>query len=190
MRLLPWTSLASLASSVYAVSPLVSLDYATYSGEALDNGITKWLGLRYAAPPIGDLRFQAPQDPAPQKNGTISATEPGKTCLFTGQTGSNAPDDEHDEDCLFLSVHAPSNATVESKLPVFFWVQGGGFNQLSNLNYDGSGIIQAAEYDAIVVQLNYRVGLYGFLAGAEVERDGSINNGLKDQRKALEWVQK
>lgn len=190
MRLLPWTPLASLASSVYAVSPLVSLDYATYSGEALDNGITKWLGLRYAAPPIGDLRFQAPQDPAPQNNGTISATEPGKTCLFTGQTGSNAPDDEHDEDCLFLSVHAPSNATVESKLPVFFWVQGGGFNQLSNLNYDGSGIIQAAEYDAIVVQLNYRVGLYGFLAGAEVERDGSINNGLKDQRKALEWVQK
>lgn len=191
MRLLALllSSSSSLAGSAYAVSPVVRLDYATYSGEALDNGITKWLGLRYAAPPIGELRFRAPQDPLPQ-NGTISATEARKTCLFTGKTESDPPDDDHDEDCLFLSVYAPSNATVDSRLPVFFWMQGGGFNKLSALDYDGSGIIQAAEYDAIVVQLNYRVGLYGFLAAAEVEKDGSINNGLKDQRKALEWVQK
>ncbi|USW58452.1 Putative carboxylesterase, type B, carboxylesterase type B, carboxylesterase type B, active [Septoria linicola] len=179
----------ALAGSVSAVSPTVGLDYATYEGTQLNNGITQWLGLRYAAPPVGDLRFAAPQDPL-KENSTVSAAEHGKVCLATGATGSVAPDDEKDEDCLFLDVYAPSNATAESELPVFFFIQGGGFNSLSNANYNGSGIVLAAEYDAIVVVLNYRVGIYGFLAGAEVEKDGSINAGLHDQRKALEWVQK
>lgn len=182
------TSLA-LAGSVSAVAPTVGLDYATYRGTQLHNGITQWLGLRYAAPPVGPLRFEAPRDPL-KEYGVVPATQHGKLCLSTGATGSVAPDDKADEDCLFLDVYAPSNATADSKLPVFFFIQGGGFNQLSNANYNGSGIIQAAEYDAIVVVLNYRVGVYGFLASAEVERNGSINAGLKDQRKALWWVQK
>jgi carboxylesterase type B len=67
--------------------------------------------------------------------------------------------------------------------------QGGGFNSLSNPNYNGSGLIEASDYNIITVTLNYRVGPYGFLAGEEVVASGGINAGLKDQRKALEWVQ-
>jgi carboxylesterase type B len=75
-------------------------------------------------------------------------------------------------------------------VPVFFWIQGGGFNADSNPDYDGTGLIQASGQNIAVVTFNYRVGPYGFLASEEVERAGSLNNGLKDIIKALEWVQK
>lgn len=91
------------------------------------------------------------------------------------------------EDCLFIDVYAPRNA---SNLPVFFWIQGGGFNSNSNANYNGTGLIEASGAEIIVVTFNYRVGPYGFLAGEEVQNGGSLNNGLKDQIKALQWVQK
>lgn len=94
------------------------------------------------------------------------------------------------EDCLFLDVFAPTDVTDDSRLPVFFWIQGGGFNANTNSNYNGAGLIQAADYNMVVVTLNYRVGPYGFLASQEVESQASLNNGLKDQIKALQWVQK
>ncbi|EME84263.1 uncharacterized protein MYCFIDRAFT_163104 [Pseudocercospora fijiensis CIRAD86] len=177
----------ALVSGVSAVSPLVDLDYSTYEGTALCNGITQWLGVRFAAPPIADLRFKAPRDPV-VTNATQEAKEFGKLCM---STGTSPPDDSYDEDCLFLNVFAPSNATKDSKLPVYFFIQGGGFNSLSNANYNGSGIVTAGNFDIIVVSINYRVGLYGFLAGEEIMKNGgTTNNGLRDQRKALEWTQK
>lgn len=94
------------------------------------------------------------------------------------------------EDCLFLDVFAPSTATEDSKLPVYFFIQGGGFNLNANPNINASGLIQASERNMVVVGFNYRVGLYGFLAGKEIGEDASLNNGLKDQIKALEWVKK
>jgi carboxylesterase type B len=75
------------------------------------------------------------------------------------------------------------------KLPVFFWIQGGGFNADSNANYNGTGLIEASDMNIVVVTFNYRVGPFGFLAGKEVLEGGSLNNGLKDQIKALQWVQ-
>lgn len=81
---------------------------------------------------------------------------------------------------------APSNATSGSKLPVYFYLQGGGFNKLSDPSINGTGIIDAADRDLIVVDLNYRVGPYGFLSDGDKI---TPNNGLRDQRKALEWVQ-
>ena len=74
-------------------------------------------------------------------------------------------------------------------MPVYFWIQGGGYNSNSNANYNGSGLIIAGDMDLIVVTFNYRVSVYGFLASTEVERDGDLNAGLLDQRKALQWVQ-
>jgi len=92
---------------------------------------------------------------------------------------------------LFLDVYAPSNTTPDSKLPVYFFIQGGGFNQNSNANLNGSGLIKAGDMDLIVVTFNYRVGPYGFLAAQEViDGGGAANAGLLDQRKALQWVQK
>lgn len=90
------------------------------------------------------------------------------------------------EDCLFLDVYAPSNATTNSKLPVYVFIQGGGFNSNGNANYSGTGLVTASGNNIVVVMFNYRVGPYGFLTdGNEIEP----NNGLFDQRKVLEWVQ-
>lgn len=111
----------------------------------------------------------------------------GLICLATG---ANATDNTTSEDCLFLDVYAPSKATSSSKLPVFFFIQGGGFTSNSNANYNGSGLLEASGMNIVVVNFNYRVGPYGFLASEEVLKGGSVNNGLKDQTKALQWVQK
>ncbi|KAJ6437688.1 triacylglycerol lipase [Purpureocillium lavendulum] len=91
------------------------------------------------------------------------------------------------EDCLFLDVYAPTNATSKSKLPVYFFIQGGGFVGNSNPNYNGTGLVEAGDHGLIVVNFNYRVGVYGFLTDG---KDATPNNGLWDQVKALEWVQK
>jgi carboxylesterase type B len=77
-------------------------------------------------------------------------------------------------------------------LPVYVFIQGGGFNMNGNANYNGADLIDAGDDGMVVVNFNYRVGPYGFLAGREIvaNQSLSLNNGLKDQRKALEWVQK
>lgn len=88
---------------------------------------------------------------------------------------------------MFLDVQAPTRATAYSKLPVFLYIQGGGFNLNSNPNTNASGLIINSGYDIVVVSLNYRVGPYGFMTDSNKILP---NNGLRDQRKVLEWVQK
>ncbi|KAL2441969.1 Chlorogenic acid esterase [Exophiala dermatitidis] len=179
--------LLSLAAAV-ASKETVNLDYASYKGVKQSNGITQWLAMRYAAPPVGNLRFAAPQDP-PVVDGEQRADKHGHICIGTGDSPKNPSESE---DCLFVDVYAPSHATVESKLPVYFFIQGGGFNYDANANYNGQGLIAASGHQIVVVTFNYRVGPYGFLASRQI-RDAagaSLNNGLKDQRKALEWVRK
>jgi cholinesterase len=115
----------------------------------------------------------------------LTPTRWGLACLATGSS-SDEIGVSQSEDCLFINVFAPSNATAKSKLPVFAYVQGGGFNADASPFLNGSGIIPAAEYDMILVTMNYRVGPYGFLT------DGSSvtpNIALLDQRKALTWIQ-
>ncbi|KAF4268368.1 hypothetical protein CNMCM8714_001577 [Aspergillus fumigatus] len=169
-----------LLPAASARKSVVDLGYTQYQGHELSNGIVQWLGMRYAAPPVGQLRFAAPQDPLPIK-GVQEANKHGPICIPTGEypVGSTKS-----EDCLFIDVYAPRNA---SNLPVFFWIQGGGFNSNSNANYNGTGLIEASGSQIVVVTFNYRVGPYGFLAATEVQNGGSLNNGLKDQIKALKW---
>ncbi|KZO96007.1 triacylglycerol lipase [Calocera viscosa TUFC12733] len=174
-------------STALSVDPLVNLGYSQYAGTAnSSDGVSSWLGIRFAAPPLGDLRWRAPQDPL-QNNTVQNATEHGLLCLATGVA---ANDTATNEDCLFLDVYAPTNATTSSKLPVYFWIQGGGYNSNANANYRGDGLIMASGYNMVVVTFNYRVSLWGFLASNEVVANGDTNIGLLDQRKALEWVQK
>ena len=87
-----------------------------------------------------------------------------------------------------LDIYAPDNVTATSALPVFFFIQGGGFNN-AYPTQNGSSLIEASNGQIIVVSINYRVSAYGFLAGSEVHNGASLNNGLKDQRMALQWVQ-
>ncbi|KAL2851067.1 Alpha/Beta hydrolase protein [Aspergillus pseudoustus] len=164
---------------------IVDLDYSRYQGESVTNGVVQYLGMRYAAPPVGHLRFRAPRDP-PQTRMVQSASAHGPICIGAGQTITDAVD----EDCLFINVFAPSNATRASNLPVWVYIQGGGYISNANANYNGSDVVRQSGSNTILVNFNYRVGVLGFLASEEVRRDGELNVGLLDQRKALEWVKK
>ncbi|EOA89720.1 uncharacterized protein SETTUDRAFT_159305 [Exserohilum turcica Et28A] len=184
---------ASFLSIAHAVDTLVDVGYAKYQGAIVDSklGVSAWKGIQYAAPPVGPLRFAAPRDPI--VSGLINATTNGATCP------PNRPDDwtvaqpnkrfHIAEDCLYLSVYAPSGAKVDSKLPVVVFFQGGGFTSQSSANWDPTEIV--ADGQVVFVQFSYRVGLYGFLNSKEVKAGGGdVNAGIRDQIKVLEWVQK
>lgn len=165
---------------------VVDLGYARYQGSN-SSGVNRWLGMRYAAPPTGILRFAAPQPPKRQQ-GIHSATKHGDRCLPVHASNTSKPaSSSYGEDCLFIEVYAPGNATTESLLPVYVYLEGGGFVE-NDGSYNGAPLIKASGMQMIVINLNYRVGPYGFLASNEVREGGSLNNGLKDQRQALFWI--
>ncbi|KAF4450418.1 hypothetical protein F53441_6417 [Fusarium austroafricanum] len=168
-----------------AVDPTVDLGYSKYKGNVLGNGVSEWLGVRFAAPPVKDLRFKLPQDPIRTK-AVQDATKRRSVCIGT-DADPKIIGDTQSEDCLFLNIWAPSRASAKNKLPVNVYIQGGGFNGNSNANANASQLVVAGDLDMIVVSINYRVGVYGFL-----NDDDQItpNIGLHDQRKALQWVQK
>lgn len=91
---------------------------------------------------------------------------------------------------MFINVFKPKTASENSSLPVWFFIQGGGYATNSNFNFNGSEVVENSGHDIVFVNFNYRVGALGFLASEEVRRDGDLNAGLHDQRKALLWVQK
>lgn len=121
----------------------------------------------------------------------------GPICVGADQTASST----QTEDCLFVNVFTPSDATPESKLPVWVYIQGGGYAVNAQANYNGTGVVQnsdihngtemvrQSDYNLVFVNFNYRVGALGFLASEELQEDGDLNAGLMDQRKLLYWVQ-
>lgn len=88
------------------------------------------------------------------------------------------------EDCLFLAVYAPANTTQASKLPIMFFIQGGGFTSDSNGNFNGTSLVQASGMNMVVIRINYRVGILGFITGTEIANNPttSSNNGLNDSK--------
>ncbi|KAK7963359.1 triacylglycerol [Apiospora saccharicola] len=176
--------LLSLAGLAAAVDPLVDLKYTKLQGTPLGNGATQWLGVRYAAPPIGDLRFAAPIDPPATAPGTVEdATKFQPICLPRSASDFTMKPNKRftvSEDCLYLNIFAPSNATNR---PVLYFVQGGGFQSNSNANFNGSDL--AVFGDIVVVQINYRVGP---LRSKEIVVGGSLNNGMKDMIQGLKWT--
>ncbi|CAG8955333.1 hypothetical protein HYFRA_00011316 [Hymenoscyphus fraxineus] len=174
-----------LTNETYA--PVVDLGYSQYQGVSLSSGVDQYLGIRFAAPPLGDLRFRAPSPP-PQISGIQNATEFQPICYALGAPPGGGSTSES-EDCLFLNVWSPTSATAESKLPVWVFIQGGGYTQNSNFNYNGSTVVEKSGQNIVFVNFNYRVGAFGFLASEKVRQDGELNVGLLDQRSVLEWVQ-
>ncbi|KAI1195409.1 vacuolar triacylglycerol lipase [Nemania serpens] len=183
-RWLAFTTFCHLGCVTATGTLAVNTTCNTYTGVASSDGFAQWLGIRYAAPPVGDLRFMPPKDPSCSDGVQLANNTHGKLCLATN---ASPTDSKTSEDCLFLDIYSPANMTSRSKLPVFFFIQGGGFNSLSNPNYNGKGLIKASGYNIIVVTFNYRVGPYGFITNGD---QITPNNGLLDQRKALEWVKK
>lgn len=110
----------------------------------------------------------------------------GPICIGINQTSS----DSVGEDCLFINVFAPSNATSSSRLPVWVYIQGGGYVTNSNNNYNGTEVVVRSGQNILFVNFNYRVGAFGFLASEKVRRNGDLNVGLLDQRTALFWVKR
>ncbi|KAK3311253.1 Alpha/Beta hydrolase protein [Chaetomium strumarium] len=164
----------------------VDLTYTTYEGLRLSNGVNAFLGMRYAAAPLGDLRWRAPVEPVRTGAGTVErATTYPPICLSIGVAH---PASGQGEDCLFVNVWAPTNATGQSKLPVWVFIQGGGYTANTNANWDGNEVVQWSGYSIVMVNFNYRVGLWGFLASERVRADGALNAGLLDQRMLLKWV--
>ncbi len=151
--------------------------------------VTAYLGLPYAAPPTGALRWQPPKPPA-NWTSTRDATHFAVNCQqnLTGGLGpwtsEYEPHGAVNEDCLYLNVWAP--AKTDKPLPVMVWIHGGAFTGGSGSVAIYNGAALAAE-GVIVVTINYRVGIYGFLAHPELG-EGSGTYGLLDQIAALQWV--
>jgi carboxylesterase type B len=141
--------------------------------------------IRYAAPPVGTLRWQAPQTPSTNRT-TITANTVGAYCPQAFSSFPNAPFYVGNEDCLFLNVYAPAGAT---NLPVMVSIHGGGYGE-GDGSQDMSGFINTNENTLVVVSIQYRLGAFGFASSSEIKSRGVLNAGLMDQVFALQWVQK
>lgn len=149
--------------------------------------IDHFLGIRYAEAPVGDRRFRPPVPSGPW-TGTYDATsvatracQPPAAAVF-GAAGPGRPD----EDCLFLNVFTP--AADSNRRPVLCWIHGGAYLTGSGNDYNGS--VLAAQGDVVVVTVNYRLGVLGFLdlSGFGEQYAGSASNGFRDQIAALHWI--
>jgi carboxylesterase type B len=149
-------------------------------------GVDSFLGLRYAAAPVGALRWRPPRPAAPWP-GVLAADRYGNRCPALAST--NGPRSET-EDCLFLNVQRPAGARPGARLPVYFWIHGGGLINGSSNQHDGSKIV--SEAGVVVVTINYRLGVFGFLGhpALTAEAGESGNYGLDDQQAALRWVRR
>ena len=158
-------------------------------GVELD-GVTSWRGIPYAAPPVGDLRWRAPEPPGPW-DGVRDAAEYGPVCpQGPASTMSDALREaaRGSEDCLHLNVHRPADAG--SGMPVMVWIHGGGFalGSGSRALFNSPELVRRG---VVLVTLNYRLGALGFLAHPALQTDGTRvgNFALLDQIAALRWVQ-
>ncbi len=175
----------------------IKLEAGLLTGLPVTNGVAAYLGIPYAAPPVGRLRWR-PAEPARAWKGTLKAEAFGASCMQP-LIGSYLPYTEEfmtqgrvAEDCLSVNVWTPAK-TRSDRLPVLFWIHGGSFGAGSSAItiYDGA---ELARKGVIVVSVNYRVGPLGFLAHPELTKESphrsSGNYGLLDQIAALQWVRR
>lgn len=194
MKALPFVPplVLSIALVIHAAPPQVNLGYSIYSGTFDPNtNINTFWGIRYAAAPVGNLRWQAPQSPPSNRSQVLNATSKPIWCpqspdSTNGVSPTNPADGTWSEDCLFLNVFAPANA---SKLPVLVWIHGGGYGAGYSGAFPMANPISANGNGFVGVTIQYRLGAFGFLASDEVARNGMVNAGLYDQEFALRWVQ-
>ncbi|MCJ1467118.1 hypothetical protein MMC07_005740 [Pseudocyphellaria aurata] len=227
-----------------SILPTVDLGYEIHQASSLDasalqtyisaGGYYNFSNIRYAEPPVGELRFRAPVPPR-ARNKTVNQGEIGRICPqadpawlliaaqflpaylagkpFNGSAAEAAlaassikpppQDPRTSEDCLFLDVIVPQKVfsqarnAVKPAAPVLVWIYGGGYvngEKTGNGLYTPAGLFNASRAavskEFIFVALNYRLGAFGWLAGPDLQADGTANAGLYDQRLALTWVQR
>jgi para-nitrobenzyl esterase len=201
-------SVSKLSNSVLAVMfSFFLLTVAAHASDALqvktdkgkvegsltdDQKVRAFKGIPYAAPPVGNLRWQPPQ-PAAKWSGVRAAKDFGSRCIqSSGYPDMNFRDPGQSEDCLTLNVWAPAGAKHGS-LPVMVWIYGGGFasGSTSESRQDGQVL---AHRKVVVVSMNYRLAIFGFFVHPELTAESphhaSGNYGLMDETAALDWVKK
>jgi para-nitrobenzyl esterase len=153
-------------------------------------GVNAWLGIPYAAPPVGNLRWMPPQ-PYGNFPGVFQANNFGNPCTQPNTVGGAYGS----EDCLTLNVFSPAqisqtNQSAFMGLPVMVWIHGGSFVTGMSSYFDPSPMVTKG--NVIVVTMNYRLGLLGFFAHPAIDGEGHVsgNYGLMDQQFALRWVQR
>ncbi|KAJ3451444.1 carboxylesterase [Anaeramoeba flamelloides] len=181
--------LFSQLSVVSCLDYIVETECGSIFGKKTGTTTQAYLGIRYAQPPTGAYRFQPPR-----------SVDKGQDCQALAGYGAMCPQSlsgkvAGSEDCLFLNVWAPKSATTSSNLPVLVWIHGGGLiNNNGGFSVYGTPEIFAEKHNMVVVSMNYRLGLLGFLAldalNHSDQRGVSGNYGILDQLESLKWVQK
>src|SRR6266487_1836192 len=183
---------AAAAASGSDSGPIVTTDDGAVRGMTAGT-VDEFLGIPYAAPPTGNLRWRPPQPPA-EWRGVRDATQFAPSC--PQPVSPFLPPGPVSEDCLYLNVYTPALSISDMRSgdqdsrPVLVWIHGGGLTEEAGRNYDGSKL---AADGTVVVTINYRLGALGFLAHpALASRPGGPagNYGLMDQQAALRWVQR
>ncbi|EIV92851.1 carboxylesterase/lipase family protein [Frankia sp. QA3] len=180
------TTVVSTANA--AEGDTVTVEQGQLRGTVGD-GYRSFVGIPFAAPPTGDLRWKPPSEPA-SWSGTRSATTAGSDCAQNSVDASGNPTVGGSEDCLYLNVYTPHTAGKSlSDAPVLVWIHGGVFVLGSGSQYDPTTLV--TEGNVIVVTVNYRLGPFGFLAHSDLDARGANSGvyGLLDQQAALRWVQ-
>lgn len=180
------TALGLSAAGALAAPATVRTDAGSVQGTVADTG-ARYLGIPFAAPPVGDLRWRSPQPVTPWA-GVRDATRFGPACKQDATVPpAGAPNSS--EDCLYLNVYVPPQARPGAQLPVLLWIHGGAFITGAGSQYDGSELARMT--GSVVVTTNYRLGIFGFLAlDALTAEGGSGNFALEDQQAAMRWVRR
>jgi para-nitrobenzyl esterase len=172
--------------------PVAKTEFGSVKGKLSADGKVKvFLGIPYAAPPVGPLRWKPPQPPVPW-NEVRDATKYGARCMQSGFFKITFLDPGPSEDCLTINVWSPPQKDA-SKLPVMVWIYGGGFvdGGTSEARTNGENL---GKRGVVVVSMNYRLNIFGFFATHELAEESpqhaAGNYGLLDQSAAIRWVQK
>ncbi|MGC2620593.1 MAG: carboxylesterase family protein, partial [Acidobacteriaceae bacterium] len=187
------TSCMAFSISAHADNLTVKTDKGKVQGKlSADGQVRDFLGVPYAAPPVGPMRWKPPQ-PAAKWSGVHEATNFGDRCIQTNPFPDMVyRDPGQSEDCLSLNIWTPAK-DKKAKLPVMVWIYGGGYvaGTTSEPRQDGEHL---AHKGVVVVSMNYRLGIFGFYAGTglaeESPHHAAGNYGLMDQTAAIEWVKK
>ncbi|KAI0673681.1 alpha/beta-hydrolase [Trametes maxima] len=182
--------LSALALAAPPTSLVVRTTSGTFRGQTTGNGTDRWLGIPFAQPPVGPLRFKAPVPITKSSRAVKNAFTFGNACPQVPSTSLGAP---LSEDCLFLNIFRPSGISNSEKLPVLVWYYGGAFmnGAASDPSFNPTFLIQrsvAIGKPIIFVSVNYRVNTFGFLASKHVPPE-DLNAGLQDGTAALAFLQ-
>ncbi|KAK2781889.1 hypothetical protein FQN52_001289 [Onygenales sp. PD_12] len=183
-----------LAASASSAKPLAQTQQGPIQGAHVHEKVLAFLGVPYAKPPLGELRFRPPEplDACDGNRSVRKATRFGPACYqFRYQSvlgDSLAPTTPESEDCLSLNIFVPSSRHKSKLLPVLVWLYGGAFNEGSTSAplFNPTGLV-AEQPEIIVVTLNYRLNIFGFPNSPALSFDEQ-NLGIRDQRAALEWL--